>query len=130
VIKETPPPHTNPAPPAVSPPPQSSVQTNFLPVAESPLETNPVPPVAIAETPTNGAVPAMAEPTPPAAVPPVSITRTDSNGGFTATAELSKGALLAIAGGILLIVVAAIWIIVRSRRHDSASLITESLEKR
>ena len=130
VIKETPPPHTNPAPPVVSPPPQSSVQTNAMPVAESPLETNPVPPVAIAETPTNAAVPAMVEPTPPAAVPPVSITRTDSNGGFTATAELSKGALLAIAGGILLIVVAAIWIIVRSRRHDSASLITESLKKR
>lgn len=130
IIKE--PPRTNTAPPAVSPSPESSVQTNAMPVAESLPETNSTPPVAVVETPTNAAVPAVTTP-PPA---PVAAAPTPP-AGSTATAyavatvtPINKGAVLAVAAGVILIIaVAAIWSMIRrSRRHDS--LITESLKKR
>jgi len=136
IIKEAP--HTNAAPPAVSPPPQSSVQTNTTPMVQTVQETNPPPPVAIAETPTNVAIPAVTTPpispaaTAPAAVPPVSVT-TYPNGGFTMEMKLpsSRDIAFAAAAVLLIVAVAATWFIVRrSRRHDSPSLITESLKKR
>jgi hypothetical protein len=102
----------------VMPPPKRAVPTNSVPEATS--ETNAIP--AAEAAPTNVTPPPEVMSPPPAA--PATTTQAPET-------PVSRGILIAIAGGVIVIAGVGVYAISRrSRRRSSTSLITESLKKK
>ena len=138
--------HPNPAPPPVqtAPPPQNPVTNATAPAApanppvtppqslNTVAPTNPTP-VAVAAPPAT--IPAAftnAAPASPPAVPnPPAIASTAPAAPAPGNPGVDKTTLLAIGIGTLIVAaVASFYTMRRTRRHDSESLITQSLKKR
>jgi len=121
--------------PAPAPePPANSVHTNAVPQASTRPETNPAPPVVMSVAPTNAVISSAVVSSHPTVSPPPLFTPATpavSSGAVTVSTEFSKGVLLSVAGGVVVVAVVLAWLILgHSRRDAPASLITESLKKR
>jgi hypothetical protein len=122
----TPPPITTPAPPAPAAPVPTPPPSDIVVISNPPPKIVAAPPVTTPVVQTNVVAP---PPPPPPPAPPV----IQSTAPVMATPETppsNKRMLLGIGIGILLVAGIATFLMRRSRRQPSGSLITESLKKR